>query len=89
MWEQKAPSVAICSRLKAGLGEASPIPPLGRWEKKLRVEFLTIIPAFVASQKCKSFAFRQNHITTPEGVVPRGLQPRFYRGRYSRARGEG
>ena len=88
MWEQKARKLAICSQLKAGLGEASPIPPLGRWEKKFKVEFLTVIPVFVAVQKCKSFALRQNHITTPEGVAGRGLKARFYRGRYSRARGK-
>ena len=72
-----APKVAVYSQLKAELGEASPIPPLGRWEKNFSVEFLTETPAFIASQKCCCFAIRQNHITTPEGVTGRGLQPRL------------
>ena len=77
MWEQKAPNVAICFRLKAELGEVSPIPPLGRWERNFPVKFLTETPAFVASQKCHCFAIRQNHITRAPALVGQGFQPRL------------
>ena len=65
------------TQLKAKLGEGSPIPPLGRWERNFSVEFLTETPAFIASQKCHCFAFRQNHTTTPLAVVGRSFQPRL------------
>ena len=63
--------------LKAGLGEDSPIPPLGRWEKNFPIEFLTETPAFIAAQKCHCFAIRQNQITRAEALVGRGFQPRL------------
>ena len=77
MWEQKAPNVAICFRLKAGLGAACPHTPRGRWGRKFRVEFLTVTTAFGAAQKCKRFAFWQNHITRAEALVGQGFQPRL------------
>ena len=70
---------------KGYLGEASPRPPRGRWEKNFPVEFLTETPAFVAAQKCHGFAFWQNHTTTPLGVVGRGFQPRLLEVDYARA----
>ena len=59
------------------MGEDSPIPPRGGWERNFPVEFLTETPAFVAAQKCHCFAVRQNCITRAEALVGRGLQPRL------------
>ena len=53
MWEQTAPKVAVCPHLKSWQGEVSPIPPQGRWEKKFRVEFLTVIPHFLLRKNAK------------------------------------
>ena len=87
MWVHTAPNVAVYTQLKAGLGEGSPIPPLGRWERRFWFEFLTVINAFIASQKCQSLAYRQNHTTTAENITLYTLDPCFYRGRL-RAREE-
>ena len=71
-------------------GGGFPHTPSGQMGKeKHPISKLLVIPAFVASQKCKSFALRQNHITRAVALAQSGLEARCYRGRYSRARGEG
>ena len=84
-----APSVAKWPTRKLDWGLLAPIPPGADGKEKYWFEFLIVITAFVASQKCQSFAYRQNHTTTAETYTLYTLDPCSYRGRYSRARGNG
>ena len=73
-----------------GEGEASPSNPLG-WavgKGDFLYLYLTVTDVFIASQKYQSFAFWQKHITKAVSLILYGIDPWYYRGRSSRARGK-